>query len=66
MAHIVIKVKEGCGTYLASWAGHRASCTSGAKQAVEALARKLYPPMTEFVVEQLFDGSWVLQIPEAS
>lgn len=38
----LVKVKENCGTYVVRAHGITASCTSGARQAVERLATKLW------------------------
>ena len=42
MAEHIIFVRDSGQTYLATASGKRASCTSGQKQAAEALARKLF------------------------
>ena len=42
---ITINVRQGTGTYAAKAPGHKAtaSCTTGARQAAESLAKKLGP-----------------------
>ncbi len=38
---VVIRVREGCGTYIATGGGKRASCTASPYSAAFALARKI-------------------------
>lgn len=42
MAHLIIRVRDKNNTYTARLGATSASCTGGAEQAVERLARKLF------------------------
>lgn len=53
MGHYIITVKEGYGTYTTSTVGGaKASCTAGARQAVERLGAKLYGDKVSLKIEE--------------
>ena len=52
MSDLIVSVRDGYGTYTAKFGKHRASCTSGAKRAVECLAVKIFGRLQR--VEVLF------------
>ena len=62
----LVKVKFSAGTYTTSTVqGFRASCTSGARQAVERLGEKLYGEGVKLRIEEATDNNWRLFLPEA-
>lgn len=56
----LVKVKENCGTYVVRAHGITASCTTGARQAVERLAAKLWGEGDHPVYAQP-SGDWLIR-----
>lgn len=56
----LVKVKENCGTYVVRAHGITASCTTGARQAVERLAAKLWGEGDHQVCEEP-SGGWLIR-----
>ena len=55
-----IKVRYNCSTYIARCQGKVASCTAGAKQAAEAVARKvMFRPAKVVRVDR--EGLWRIE-----
>lgn len=54
----VIRVRESCGTYIATGGGKRASCTQGAHVAAHVLASKLFGPVNFHLSETAENNTW--------
>ena len=71
MSEVVVSVKYGYSTHAASLGKTRASCTAGARQAVQRLAEKLYGENPSIVLKHLRDlypgkSEWSITINEAT
>lgn len=53
-----VRVRNANNTYLATFKGLRASCTSGAEQAVKVLAHKVFPDRAAGVEFVSSDGQY--------
>lgn len=64
----LVKVTFSCGTNTTSTVqGFRASCTAGARQAIERLGEKLYGDRVKLRIEEATtNNSWRLFLPEAN
>lgn len=58
MDSVVIRVRESCGTYIASGGGQRTSCTQGAQNAAVAHAFKLFKGPRFTIAELAEPNTW--------
>jgi len=57
----LVKVRESCGTYIVRANGTTVSCTTGAQQAVERLAAKLWGEGEHHPVYAQPSGDWLMR-----